>query len=141
MRIITFMLILGMANVANASWFSKAKPVADAEGNCLPEVINGNATLYGELETLKKIADRSKEEWKKSPQAGAKGFKELTAKAKNVRAAIKKFGDTYTNDPCNAIVNKKTTVFTLKQGLTSYEKVAGEYEHMAEVYLQSLAKK
>ena len=145
MRIILSLIIIGLASTANAGWFSSTKKATDAEGNCLPEVVSETARLYGELEALDKIAARSeaqaKSASKQSQQLGLAGFKELSAKVKVTRANIKKFGDTYGDGSCKAMVKKKVSIFIVKEKVTSWDKIAAEYEKMAESYLKPIAQK
>lgn len=145
MRVIGLLLVFGMANVASAAFFSKAKTAVDAEGNCLPEVINENARLYGEIEALDKIAARSeaqaKSPVKESQKLGLAGFGELSTKVKSTRAAIKKFGDTYAEAACKAMVKGKVSMFVVKERAASLDQLAVGYEKMADDYLKPIAKK
>lgn len=145
MRITIFLFIFQMASSANAGFFSKTKVAADGEGNCLPEVINENARLFGEIEALDKIAGRSETQAKspvaESQKLGLAGFKELSAKVKVTRAGVKKFADTYGDASCKAMVKKKNTMFVVKERAASLDKLAVGYEKMAEDYLKPPAKK
>jgi len=145
MRFIGFLVIFGMASVANASFFSKAKKAMDAEGNCLPEVINESVRLYTEIEALDKIAARSeaqaKSPVKESQKLGLVGFQELSTKTKATRTAIKKYGETYADAACKVMLKNKVSTFVVKDRVTSLDQLAVGYEKMADDYLKPIAKK
>jgi len=145
MRIIGFLVIFGMASVANAGFFNKTKTAVDVEGNCLAEVLTENVRLYSEIEALDKIAARSeaqaKSPVKESQKLGLAGFAELSTKVKATRAAIKKYAETYTEAGCKAMVKQKVSMFGIKERAAALDQLAVGYEKMADDYLKPIAKK